>query len=177
MRHRPSRFPLAVLAGSCVLVTAACGSGSSVGQSQPVVSPSPPGPLPPASTIAGAQPALAVDIVQGTQPTPVDIDVDGGDHGVSVTFRELTIEPRSGTGEHCHHGQLIAVVKKGALTHYADVYPGGAHIYRAGDSLVEGPGYRHEGRNEGTEDVVLLVTYVTPVGMPLAETDLTKCSE
>ncbi|HMT50944.1 MAG TPA: cupin domain-containing protein [Dietzia sp.] len=111
----------------------------------------------------------------GQQDQPVDVEVDGGAEGVGVTFREITIEPGAGTGEHCHHGQLIAVVEQGDLTHYADIYPGGVHVYRAGESIIEGAGYPHEGRNEGAEDVVLMVTYVIPEGEPLAETDLTRC--
>ncbi len=67
------------------------------------------------------------------------------------------------------------MVKKGALTHYADVYPGGVHVYETGASIIEGPGYPHEGRNAGDDDVVLWVTYVIPRGKPLAEPDLAHC--
>ena len=45
----------------------------------------------------------------------------------------------------------------------------------AGDALVEGADYSHQGKNEGTEDVVLLATYVIAEGEPLAQTDLRKC--
>lgn len=129
---------------------------------------------PPAPTET-TQPVRAVDIAAGQQDGPVDVEVDGGAEGVGVTFREITIEPGAGTGEHCHYGQLIAVVEQGELTHYADIYPGGVHVYRAGESIIEGAGYPHEGRNEGDEDVVLMVTYVIPEGKPLAETDLANC--
>ena len=94
---------------------------------------------------------------------------------VTVTFREITIEPGAGTGLHCHDGNLIAVVKQGVLTHYAPIYPTGVHEYRAGDAIIEGAHYLHEGKNEGTEPVVLEVTYVIPEGFPLAETDPAKC--
>lgn len=63
----------------------------------------------------------------------------------------------------------------GELTHYANTYPDGVHVYRAGDSIVEGSGSSHEGRNEGEDDVVLWVTYLIPEGKPLAETDLDNC--
>ncbi|MDZ4235347.1 MAG: cupin domain-containing protein [Dietzia sp.] len=129
---------------------------------------------PPASTET-TQPVRAVDIAAGQQDGPVDVEVDGGAEGVGVTFREITIEPGAGTGEHCHYGQLIAVVEQGELTHYAEIYPGGVHVYRQGESIIEGAGYPHEGRNEGDEDVVLMVTYVIPEGKPLAETDLANC--
>lgn len=119
-------------------------------------------------------PVTAVDLAAGRQDAPVEVSVAGKD-GVGVTFREITIAPGASTGEHCHHGQLVAVVKEGALTHYADVYPGGSHVYETGASIIEGAGYPHEGRNEGTEDVVLWVTYVIPEGKPLAEPDLANC--
>lgn len=121
------------------------------------------------------QPVRAVDQASGEQDAPVKVSVDGGKDGVGVTFRKITIAPGASTGEHCHYGQLIAVVANGELTHYASMYPGGAHVYKQGDSVVEGPGYRHEGRNEGKTDLVLWVTYITPEGKPLAETRLEHC--
>lgn len=120
-------------------------------------------------------PVRAVDHANGDQSAPVNVSVDGGTAGVDVTVREITIAPGAGTGEHCHYGQLVAVVTAGELTHYADIYPTGVHVYETGDSIIEGAGYPHEGRNEGTEDVVLWVTYITPEGDPLAETDLSRC--
>lgn len=129
---------------------------------------------PSASPSETPAPVVAVDLAAGAQDAPVNVSV-AGDEGVTVTFREITIAPGAGTGEHCHYGQLIAVVQEGTLTHYADIYPGGVHVYETGDSIIEGAGYRHQGRNEGDEDVVLWVTYVIPEGKPLAETDLSHC--
>lgn len=131
---------------------------------------------PTTTTSATAEaPVTAVDHAAGELDEPVDVSVDGGDAGVGVTFREITLAPGAGTGEHCHDGQLIAVVKEGALTHYAPTHPGGVHVYETGDAIIEGPGYVHEGRNEGDTDVVLWVTYLIPDGDPLAETDLANC--
>ena len=157
MTHLLFRSGAALAVGALAVALVGCGPGE--------------------SAVAGPQPGpvRAVDLAAGQQDQPVDVEVDGGAEGVGVTFREITIEPGAGTGEHCHHGQLIAVVEQGDLTHYADIYPGGVHVYRAGESIIEGAGYPHEGRNEGTEDVVLMVTYVIPEGEPLAETDLTRC--
>lgn len=128
-----------------------------------------------AATADSATSVRAVDIASGQQDGPVDVEVDGGAEGVGVTFREITLEPGAGTGEHCHYGQLIAVVKEGELTHYADIYPGGVHVYGTGESIIEGAGYPHEGINEGDDDVVMVVTYVIPEGKPLAETELANC--
>jgi quercetin dioxygenase-like cupin family protein len=121
---------------------------------------------------ASAAPVVVDELGKGQQPGAVDVDVSGP---TQVVFRKITIKPGAGTGLHCHDGQLIAVVEKGVFTHYAPVYPGGVHTYVAGDSLVEGAGYVHQGKNLGTTDVVLLVTYIIPQGDPLAETDLSKC--
>lgn len=170
MRTAVIRRGIALLAGACVLAASACSSDEAEAPVEPAMTP------PPASPIVGTQPVLAVDIGQGVQEQPVDVKVDG-DKGVAVTFREITIAAGTGTQEHCHHGQLIAVVKQGEITHYSDTFPGGAHTFRAGDSIVEGAADTHEARNEGTEDVILMVTYVTPVGKPLVETDLSQCQQ
>ncbi|WP_214465866.1 hypothetical protein [Microbacterium flavescens] len=120
-------------------------------------------------------PVEAVDLATGETEEDVDVTVAAGADGVGVTFREITIAPGAGTGEHCHDGQLIAVVKHGTLTHYAPTHPGGVRAYEEGEAIIEGPGYVHEGVNEGDVDVVLWVTYIIPEGDPLAETDLDQC--
>lgn len=129
-----------------------------------------------AVALAGCAPApvTAVDFSEGDLPAAVDIEVAGP---VQVNHRLIRIQPGAGTGLHCHYGNLIATVESGELTHYAPIYPGGVHVYRAGDAIVEGAGYVHEGKNEGTVDMVLRVTYVTPEGKPLAETDLANCDD
>ncbi|AVM63441.1 hypothetical protein HMPREF3086_09450 [Dietzia sp. HMSC21D01] len=170
MRSTSIRRGIILLVGSIALASSACSTGGAGSADESAIAPPPP----PASQIAGTQPVLAVDIVQGLQEQPVEVKVHG-DRGVSVTFREITIAAGTGTGRHCHHGQLIAVVKQGEITHHSDTFPGGTRTFRAGDSVVEGAGYPHEVRNQGTEDVVLMVTYVTPVGKPLIEEDLSQC--
>ena len=120
-------------------------------------------------------PVQAVDLAAGESDEPIEVDVDGGEEGVGVTFREITIAPGASTGVHCHYGQLVGVVHRGELTHYGEVHPGGVEVYREGDVIVEGPGYPHEGRNEGDRELVLWVTYIRPEGKPLAETDLANC--
>ncbi len=127
----------------------------------------------PPPTSASVPPVSVEELGKGEQTAAVDVEVGGP---AQVVFRRITIRPGAGTGLHCHAGQLVAVVEKGELTHYAPVYPGGVHVYQAGDSIVEGARYVHEGKNLGTDDVVLLVTYVITEGQPLAQTDLTKCA-
>ncbi|MCS5733701.1 cupin domain-containing protein [Herbiconiux daphne] len=121
---------------------------------------------------ATPKPVTVEELGKGDQPDAVDVEVAGP---TQVAFRRITIAPGAGTGPHCHDGQLIAVVESGVFTHYAPIYPDGVHVYHAGESIVEGAHYVHEGKNDGTEPVVLLVTYVIAEGEPLAETDLSKC--
>jgi len=121
-----------------------------------------------------AAPVSAEDHAAGSYPGALEVEVPDAD-GVQVVVREITIQPGAGTGEHCHHGQLVGVVTAGELTHHAPIYPGGVHVYRAGDAIVEGADYVHEGVNEGDEPVVLWVTYLIDEGEPLAETDLSLC--
>lgn len=125
-----------------------------------------------ATTSVTEAPVTVEELGKGEQTGTVDVEVGGP---AQVVFRRITIAPGAGTGLHCHAGQLVAVVEQGELTHYAPTYPGGVHVYRAGDSVVEGARYVHEGRNLGTQDLVLLVTYVIADGQPLAQTDLSEC--
>ncbi len=158
--HRPRRLTIGALTIALGFALTSCAA-----------TPSPD----PESTSASEAPISAVDLAAGEIDDAVNVSVDGGESGVGVTFREITIRPGATTGEHCHYGQLIAVVKEGSLTHYADIYEGGVAVYDTGDAIIEGAGYRHEGRNEGSTDVVLWVTYIIPEGKPLAETVLANC--
>ena len=132
-------------------------------------------PQPTEPAVEESESIRALDIAVGRQDEPIELAVDGGSDGVQVTHRRITLEPGSGTGRHCHHGNLVVVVEQGELTHYADAYHGGVHVYRAGDSIVEGSRYVHETVNEGSEDLVVVVTHFTPEGKPTEETDLSQC--
>lgn len=167
---RPSRAVLASLVLGLSLVTSACAGASGPG-SVTTATVTVSGPTPSPTTTAG--PVVVEELATGTDPSVVAVDVAGPSQ---VVFRRITIAPGAGTGEHCHDGQLLAVVEKGTLTHYAPIYPGGVHVYQAGDTILEGAHYVHQGKNEGTQDVVLLVTYVIAQGKPLAQTDLTQCA-
>jgi len=114
----------------------------------------------------------AVALAKGEDADGVSVAVTGA---TQVVVREITLRPGGTTGRHCHAGQLIGIVEQGTLTHYAPVYPGGVHVYHAGDTIVEGADYVHEGKNLGTEDVKLMVTYLIADGQPLAQTDLSHC--
>jgi quercetin dioxygenase-like cupin family protein len=157
--------PAAILIFTLALALSACSSSTTRDATEARSSATP-------TATASAAPVVVDELGKGLQPSAVDVDVPGP---AQVVFRKITIKPGAGTGLHCHNGQLIAVVEKGVFTHYAPVYPSGVHTYVAGDSVIEGAGYVHQGKNLGTTDVVLLVTYIIPRGDPLAETDLSKC--
>ena len=86
MRSTSIRRGIILLVGSIALASSACSTGGAGSADESAIAPPPP----PASQIAGTQPVLAVDIVQGLQEQPVVVKVHG-DQGVSVTFREITI--------------------------------------------------------------------------------------
>jgi quercetin dioxygenase-like cupin family protein len=130
-------------------------------------------PLPSPTPTESRAPVAVEELGAGEYASDVLVDVEGP---TQVAFRRITLAPGAGTGLHCHAGQLVALVEAGVFTHYAPVYPTGVHVYQAGESVIEGAEYVHEGKNEGTEDVVLLVTYVIEDGEPLSQTDLELCA-
>lgn len=171
MPSRPLVRALAGLTIGVALLTSGCSGSTGPGSSSTTATVTVPGPAPSSATTT-AGPVVVEELAKGTDPSVVTVDVAGPSQ---VVFRRITIKPGAGTGEHCHDGQLLAVVEKGTLTHYAPIYPGGVHVYQAGDTILEGAHYVHQGKNEGSTDVVLLVTYVIAQGKPLAQTDLTQC--
>ncbi|WP_051837710.1 cupin domain-containing protein [Streptomyces sp. NRRL WC-3742] len=80
----------------------------------------------------------------------------------------ITLPPGAGTGWHYHPGRVDVVVLSGTLTR--TLHDGRTVVSRAGESLVEeaGPVHIHQGRNLGTEPVVLIASYAAPEGHPLA---------
>lgn len=172
MSHPPFRARTLAALASLALVLAACGPDSSGGATPPDVTT-----LPPVLSVSQSvpEPIRASLIAMGTHDQPVDMKVASGTDGVAVSVREIVIEPGVSTGQHCHHGQLISVIRRGELTHYAEVHPSGERVYRAGESIIAGSGHVHEVRNTGTEDVVLTVTYVMPSGTPPTEMNLAVC--
>ncbi|MFI6158268.1 cupin domain-containing protein [Kitasatospora sp. NPDC051170] len=80
----------------------------------------------------------------------------------------ITLPPGAGTGWHYHPGRVDVVVLSGTLTR--TLHDGRTVVSRAGESLVEeaGPVHVHQGRNLGTEPVVLIASYAAPEGHPLA---------
>lgn len=109
--------------------------------------------------VAAATPGTGVEAV-----TLSDSTADGSHYVAKL----LTIAPGGSTGWHYHPGQVFGVVRSGTLTHYdaADCTVDG--VYAAGSAISErsGPGYVHEGRNAGTEPLVMWVLYANPADPP-----------
>ncbi|PXX54086.1 hypothetical protein DFR70_12567 [Nocardia tenerifensis] len=111
--------------------------------------------------VADATPIAGVEATTLAETTVAD---------THYILRELTVQPGGTTGWHYHDGPLIAVVRKGVLTHY-DSSCAVDGTYRPGETINErsGVGYTHIGRNQGSEPLVLDVLYRLPVGAPPAE--------
>jgi quercetin dioxygenase-like cupin family protein len=79
----------------------------------------------------------------------------------------VTIAPGGTTGWHTHPGPAVVVIKSGSFTLYDGDDPtctGG--VYSAGQVFIDpGRGHVHIGRNEGSQNVELYVTFLdVPVG-------------
>jgi quercetin dioxygenase-like cupin family protein len=83
-----------------------------------------------------------------------------------VVVAIITLPPGSSTGWHWHAGTVTAVVSQGQLTRYE--HDGCSTLFATGSVILEVPDDVHEGRNETTDPVELVATYVTPIGEPLS---------
>jgi len=86
-----------------------------------------------------------------------------GESTLSVV--ENKVAPGGTFGWHSHPGPSLIIVKSGTITFYhADDPTCTPHDYTVGDALVDPGNQVHVGRNEGTEEVVVIVTRFSPVG-------------
>ncbi|MEI6254585.1 MAG: cupin domain-containing protein, partial [Mycobacteriaceae bacterium] len=110
-----------------------------------------------------------VSPASATPPTGVDVAtlsrnvVDDTEYVVT----KITVAPGGGTGWHYHPGEVFGFISEGTMTHY----DGGCTVdavYDTGAPVKEGvgPGFVHNGRNEGSTPLVMEVVYINPVGAP-----------
>jgi quercetin dioxygenase-like cupin family protein len=86
-----------------------------------------------------------------------------GNSDVSVVENRVT--PGGTFGWHNHLGPSIVVVKSGALTFYRAEDPTcTGEVYTAGQALLDPGNTIHVGRNEGTEDVLVITIRIIPDG-------------
>ncbi len=127
------------------------------------------------AAVAVATPGSGVTttaLAQGTLPS-VDVDVQTGDWRLRLKTRghsdvstsEIRIAPGGNFGWHKHPGPSLVIVKSGVSTFYSGDDP---HCtpepHPAGTAYVDPGGLVHIARNEGSEELVLLVTRLVPSG-------------
>src|SRR5438128_378064 len=81
------------------------------------------------------------------------------------SIRQNTIAPGGTFGWHSHPGPSLVIVKSGTATFYMGDDPTCTpHVVTAGSGFVDGGGDVHVVRNEGTVDLVTIVTSLVPAG-------------
>jgi quercetin dioxygenase-like cupin family protein len=83
-----------------------------------------------------------------------------------VRVMRVTLPPDVAAGWHTHPGPATVVVVRGELVDYSAA--GCRTVFPAGSANLEAADTVHDGRNEGSEPVEPLVTYVLPAGQPPA---------
>lgn len=82
----------------------------------------------------------------------------------TLTVRQLTIFPGEVLAWHYHPGRAYNVIKSGTLT--AEDGCGGEEVLTPGQSFEEVDGRVHRAKNLGSENVVVINTFIVPRGMP-----------
>ena len=125
-------------------------------------------PLPAAPLAAGPVEAVYNAQVQTTEILRTTKNAAGEDivypatRRPEVTGLKVRIPPGCETGWHTHSVPGYAFLISGALTLLYD--PGTPRSFKAGEAFVESAGVLHNGRNLGTEDVVLVVFFTGELG-------------
>jgi len=124
-------------------------------------------------TNAGATPGSNVKgeiLASGTLPeeVPAKFKTESGNVQADIsqiTVYRYTIAPGGVFGWHQHGGPLWATVVSGTLTVYHGDDPTcSPEPYPAGSVFMDPGNDTHNARNEGTEDLVVIVTYMLPEG-------------
>ena len=131
-----------------------------------------------AAGIALATPSSRVSsaaLVQGTFGDGLDVKVKTGDWKLKIDAQGATdiavtenrVAPGDHFGWHSHPGASLVVVKSGTSTfYYGDDPACTPHVYEQGMAYVDPGGRVHIARNEGIVDLVLVVTRLSPSGVP-----------
>lgn len=82
----------------------------------------------------------------------------------TVTVRQLTIFPGEILAWHHHPGRAYNVIKSGTMT--VEDGCGGEEVLTAGQAFEEVDGRVHRAKNLGTDNVVVINTFIVPQGMP-----------
>jgi quercetin dioxygenase-like cupin family protein len=106
-------------------------------------------------------------LARGTFADQFKVKLRDSSSPADVVVQQVTLAPGGQTGWHTHPGPAIVVIKSGTFTLYDGDDPTcTGHAYGTGEVFVDrGYGHVHIGRNEGTSNVELYVTFLdVPVG-------------
>ena len=85
----------------------------------------------------------------------------------SMTVTENRVAAGGSFGWHSHPGPSLVVVKQGTVTFYRGDDPTCTRVvHTVGDAYIDPGSSTHIARNEGTEELILIVTRFAPVGVP-----------
>jgi quercetin dioxygenase-like cupin family protein len=123
--------------------------------------------------ISKATPAsgLTVEpIASGSLTAPIDTKFKPSSGVVhidvtKITMIKQTLTPGGTTGWHQHGGPIWVVIASGTLTLYDGNDPScKGVVYQPGTAFMDPGDHTHIARNEGSENVVVYVTYMLPDG-------------
>jgi quercetin dioxygenase-like cupin family protein len=123
------------------------------------------------SVVGAAQPPrpTATTLASGNLPTPVHaVMVAPSDMGTTAGMAEVTeirmvrfeLEPGGAFPWHQHPGPVWVVVTRGTLTFYTQTCA--AQAFPTGSAFFDPGNLTHTARNEGTEPVEVLATFMFP---------------
>jgi quercetin dioxygenase-like cupin family protein len=104
---------------------------------------------------------------------PIKVKVETGDWETEIETKGLSqlavtenrVAPGGHFGWHSHPGPSLVIVKSGTSTFYRGDDPDCTpQVHPAGTAYVDPGGVVHIARNEGTEELVLIVTRLIPIG-------------
>jgi quercetin dioxygenase-like cupin family protein len=115
----------------------------------------------------------SVTLAPASRLDPIKIKVKTGDWEAEIETKgtselavsENTVKPGGHFGWHSHPGPSLVIVKSGTSTFYRGDDPDCTpEVHPAGTAYVDPGGVVHIARNEGSVDLVLVVTRLTPSG-------------
>lgn len=113
--------------------------------------------LSPLATPLAAQDYPPLDVLVSSSETVLGQPFAYPEGTAKITSAIVTMQPGQSTGWHEHEVPLFAYILEGEIT--VDYGPEGTRRYRAGDSVIEAFGSRHNGTNTGTGIMRLLAVF------------------
>ena len=105
-----------------------------------------------------------IDVRVRTDEWKIQLDTKGA---TTLAVSENRVAPGGHFGWHSHPGPSLVIVKSGTSTFYRGDDPSCTGVvHPAGTAYVDPGGVVHTARNEGTEDLVVVVTRLMPAGVP-----------